>query len=160
MKVHRFQCETIVSAPLAAVFEFFSNAENLERLTPKSLHFQILTPRPIVMGLGTQIDYRLRLLGVPFRWQTAITVWEPGVRFVDVQRRGPYRLWEHEHTFFEHDAGTRMRDDLRYAVPGGPLQPIITALFVRRRVQGIFAYRSQAIKTVFAQAPESALEHR
>ena len=103
------------------------------------------------MKPGAIIDYRLKLMGVPFKWQTEITVWEPGKRFVDVQRKGPYLLWEHEHEFTANGESTLMVDRLRYATPGGPVEPLVTALFVRRRVEAIFSYRDQAIREYFDQ---------
>jgi ligand-binding SRPBCC domain-containing protein len=84
--------------PLEIVFPFFADAGNLEILTPPWLRFEIVTPRPIAMRAGALIEYRLRLHGVPLRWQSEITAWEPPHRFVDEQRRGPYRAWIHEHT--------------------------------------------------------------
>lgn len=149
--VHTLTCETTIPAPLAEVFAFFSEAENLQKLTPASLQFQILTPLPIEMKPGAIIDYRLKLMGVPFKWQTEITVWEPGKRFVDVQRKGPYLLWEHEHEFTASGESTLMVDRLRYATPGGPVEPLVTALFVRRRVEAIFSYRDRAIRQYFGQ---------
>lgn len=128
--------------PLARVFEFFADAANLERITPPWLRFRILTPQPIAMHAGTRIDYRLRLHGIPVRWQSAITVWDPPRRFVDEQRRGPYRVWIHEHDFVERDGGTEVRDMVRYAVPGGRL---IDRLGVRRDVRRIFEYRARSL---------------
>ena len=125
--------------PIASVFSFFADAENLERLTPPRLRFHILTPRPIAMRVGSRIDYRLRLHGLPFRWQSEITAWDPPRRFVDEQRRGPYKTWIHEHAFTERDGGTEVCDRVRYAVPGGWL---IDRLAVRRDVKAIFAYRA------------------
>ena len=95
------------------------------------------------MRAGTLIDYRLRLHGFPIRWRTEITLWEPPVRFADTQLRGPYRLWEHTHTFVEKDGGTLCRDEVRYAVPGGAL---IERLFVRRDVEKIFAFRQETMR--------------
>ena len=149
MAVRSLNVETVLDAPLATVFDFFSRAENLERITPTKLRFEILTPLPIQMRPGALIDYKLRLFGFPMYWTTEITVWEPGVRFVDVQRKGPYKLWEHEHRFEAMDDKTRMTDSLRYEAPGGVLEPLVHALFVRRQVEAIFSHRAKVIKELF-----------
>ena len=129
------------------IFPFFADAGNLERLTPPSLRFRILTPPPIEMAVGTLIDYRIRLRGIPMRWQSEITNWEPPYRFVDEQRRGPYRLWVHEHTFTPQDGGTLARDDVNYGVIGGA---IVQRLFVASELKRIFEYRNAALKDYFA----------
>ena len=140
---------TLISAPLPEVFGFFSDAENLERLTPASLKFKILTSKPIEMKVGTVIDYRLKLMGVPFQWKTKIVEWEPNARFTDNQERGPYLLWRHTHAFESSGNATLMTDHLEYAIPGGIVEPIIYRLFVGPQVKRIFAYRTQAILEVF-----------
>ena len=130
------------------VFPFFADAFNLERLTPPSLGFQVLTPPPIEMKVGTLIDYRVRLRGIPMRWQSEITEWEPPHRFVDEQRRGPYRLWIHEHTFTSQDGGTMAKDTVQYAVLGGA---IVQRLFVASELKRIFQYRNAALKDHFSR---------
>ena len=143
MTVHTYQAELWLPRPRPEVFAFFADARNLEAITPPWLKFEVLTPAPIAMRAGTLIDYRLRLHGFPIRWRTEITLWEPPVRFADTQLRGPYRLWEHTHTFVEKDGGTLCRDEVRYAVPGGAL---IERLFVRRDVEKIFAFRQETMR--------------
>jgi ligand-binding SRPBCC domain-containing protein len=136
--------------PRDEVFPFFADAGNLEKITPASVRFEIVTPRPIEMGPGAMIDYRLRVHHVPVRWRSEITVWDPPHRFVDEQRRGPYRWWRHEHVFEEEEDGSTLaRDHVEYGVPGGPL---VHRLFVARSVRQIFRYRSQALRTVFGPA--------
>lgn len=144
-----------IAAPRDAVFAFFADARNLGAITPSFLHFRILTPTPIEMRAGARIDYSIRLHGVPMRWRTLISAWEPGKRFVDEQISGPYRLWVHEHTFAsECDARggevTVMRDVVRYATP---LDPLVHGLFVRPKLERIFAYRRDVIGRLFPGGP-------
>lgn len=130
----------------AQLFEFFSDAFQLEAITPPWLKFQVLAPGPLRLESGTLIDYRLRVHGVPLRWQSCISVWQPPERFVDEQIRGPYGRWHHEHAFTEHDGGTLCRDVVDYTVPGGAL---VHALLVRRDLLAIFAYRQQKLRELF-----------
>jgi len=132
--------------PIPDVFPFFAEAGNLDAITPPWLRFGVRTPQPIEMRVGARIDYRLRLHGLPVRWQSEITAWQPPHRFVDEQRRGPYRVWIHEHAFSERDGGTLVADHVRYAVPGGWL---VDRLFVRRDLRRIFAYRTDALRKRF-----------
>jgi len=146
--MEHFQFETSLWLPRRGddVFEFFSNAYNLERITPPWLHFRVITPAPILMQAGTRIDYWLRIRGVPVRWRTRITAWDPPHRFVDEQIRGPYRVWIHEHRFREMAGGTLCEDLVRYAPMGGAL---MNRLFVARDVRSIFAYRAAQLKQIF-----------
>jgi ligand-binding SRPBCC domain-containing protein len=136
---------TRTSIPLdpARVFAFFADAGSLDRLTPRWLHFRVDTVLPIAMGPGTRIDYRLRLHGVPIRWQTEITEWDPPHRFVDEQRHGPYRWWLHTHTFAPSDAGTEVEDIVDYEPRGGAL---VHAVLVGPDLRRIFAYRADALR--------------
>ncbi len=144
---YRLRGACVVSRPLEEVFQFFADAGNLEQLTPPWIRFRVLTPQPIEMRAGALIDYRLRLRGLPLRWQSEITAWEPPHRFVDEQRRGPYAFWRHEHRFEPCPEGTRVSDDVHYGVPGGAL---IHALLVRRDVERIFRFRQEALARLFA----------
>lgn len=151
--VFTIDAEQFVPRPVPEVFAFFAEAQNLQTITPHWLHFEILTPLPIEMKQGTLIDYRLRLRGLPIRWRTKIAAWEPPSRFVDLQQRGPYLLWEHEHTFEPRDGGTLVRDHVDYRVFGGVL---VNRLFVRRDVQTIFSYRQCVLSHYFKGHDETA----
>lgn len=142
--------EVSLPAPRERVFAFFADARNLERLTPPSLRFEILRPDEIRMRAGATIDYRLRISGVPIRWRTVIETWEPPLRFIDVQRRGPYAAWRHTHTFDETSDGTRMRDRVEYALPLGPLGHLVHRLFVARQLDDIFAFRERVVGELLA----------
>ncbi|HET6325714.1 MAG TPA: SRPBCC family protein [Planctomycetaceae bacterium] len=130
------------------LFEFFADAFQLQTITPKWLHFVVLTPLPIRIAAGTLIDYRLRLHGIPIRWRTRISAWEPCQRFVDEQIRGPYRCWHHEHTFETVEGGTLCRDIVDYAVWGGRA---VDALVVRRDLRRIFGFRQLRLQELFSQ---------
>ena len=147
MKIFTLTNELWLPQSPEEVFPFFADAGNLERLTPPSLRFRILTPPPIEMAVGTTIEYRIRLRGIPMRWQSEITAWEPPYRFVDEQRRGPYRLWVHEHIFVPQRGGTLAKDIVRYAVLGGA---VVQRLFVASELERIFEYRNAALKDYFA----------
>jgi len=151
MTIHVLARERWVPAPIERAFEFFSDAFKLELVTPPSLRFRILTPGPIEVAEGTLLDYRLRLHGVPIRWRTLIQTWEPPVRFVDRQLKGPYKLWEHTHTFASRDGGTVVADVVRYSIPFGPLGELVHRAFVRRDLESIFDYRHEAIARLLAQ---------
>ncbi len=133
--------------PLDDVFAFFSNAANLEALTPPWLHFHILNPA-VVIERGARIDYTLKIHGIPLQWQSEISRWEPPHLFVDEQRKGPYRRWVHTHTFAAERGGTWVRDSVEFDVPFDWL----VGGFVMRDVQTIFAFRQQALVTRFASS--------
>ena len=135
-----------VEVPVEEAFAFYGDSVNLEPLTPPWLRFEVITPGPIAMGAGTLLDYRLRLHGVPIRWQTRIETWEPPHRFVDTQARGPYLLWEHTHLFeADGDGATVIHDRVRYSIPFGPFGALADRLFVRRDLRRIFDFRAQAV---------------
>ena len=146
MKTFHFKSQRTLERPITEVFEFFSNAHNLAEITPPSMHLEILTPAPIDMCVGTRIDYQFKLHGIPVRWQTEITEWNPPYGFADEQRRGPYRHWRHIHTFDETENGVIVGDSVEYAVWGDGL---VNKFFVRPDIEKIFAYRSEQLDQIF-----------
>jgi len=152
VKTYVYESSIWLPRRLDEVFAFFSDASNLEVITPPWLKFSVVTPRPIEMRPGTLIDYRLRFRGLPLRWRSEITVWDPPYRFADAQVKGPYRQWIHEHTFVEKDGGTLAGDRVEYAVWGGALA---NALVVRRDVERIFDYRRQTLTAMCGGGDDS-----
>lgn len=150
MEPYTIKREQFIAQPLEEVFAFFARPENLERITPPDLRFHIITPPPLAMREGALFDYVIRLRGLPMRWTTLITEYDPPHRFVDAQLRGPYSFWHHTHTFEAVDGGTRIGDEVRYLLPFGPLGALAHALFVRRDVERIFAHRQRVIGDLFA----------
>jgi ligand-binding SRPBCC domain-containing protein len=151
VKVHLLERSQRIARPAEEVFAFFSDAHNLEAITPDWLRFRIATPGRIEMAPGALIEYRLRLHGLPIRWLTRIEEWEPGRRFVDVQVRGPYSLWHHTHEFEpDGDRATVVRDRVSYALPLGPLGELARRAFVARDLDRIFDHRLASVNKVMA----------
>jgi ligand-binding SRPBCC domain-containing protein len=141
----RLETRLWLPAPIDRVFAFFTDPANLETITPAFLHFRLLTPG-VEMRRGATLDYRLRRRGIPFRWRSEITAWEPGARFRDEQRRGPYRYWRHSHLFREERDGTIVEDAVDYDVPGGYAvhQWLVGPDLIR-----IFTFRQERIREIF-----------
>jgi ligand-binding SRPBCC domain-containing protein len=154
-RTHILERTQVVPLPRAEVFSFFADPRNLEAITPAFLHFSILPPVPWSLDVDSRIDYRLSLFGVPFRWRTRIAAWVPGIRFVDVQERGPYALWHHTHTFADDGGGTRVSDRVEYRLPLGPLGEVAHPVLVRRTLARIFDHRQERVAELLGAAAGS-----
>ncbi len=143
----RLTADTWVNLPRDQVFPFFADAANLEVLTPPWLSFAIETPRPIAMHPGRQISYRIKVRGIPMRWVSEISAYQPPEMFVDEQRRGPYRQWVHTHRFVEEGGGTRLLDEVEFDMCGR----VLVGRLVARDLRAIFTYRHETLLRLFAQ---------
>jgi ligand-binding SRPBCC domain-containing protein len=154
MRTHIFQTSMRLARQIDQVFSFFCDVLNLERITPPELNFHILTPQPIEITEGTIVDYRLRLYGIPLRWRSKITTWDPPRRFVDEQILGPYCLWIHTHRFYEENDSTIVEDDVLYRLPLWPLGELAFPL-INCHLRRIFRYRHEAIMEAFGISSNS-----
>ena len=150
MTPHVLIRKTVIKKNIEQLFDFFSKAENLNSITPPLLGFKIITPLPVEMKKGTIIDYKIKLNGIPFRWRTEITKWEPPYMFEDTQINGPYKIWIHEHRFDEKEGMIIMTDTVRYLSPGGIFEFIPHNLMVKKKVEFIFDYREKVLNELFA----------
>jgi ligand-binding SRPBCC domain-containing protein len=151
MKTYQLKTELWLPQPRAEIFQFFADPANLERLTPRWLRFEIISEDAQPVTEGARLDYRLRIRGVPIKWQSEITIWNPPRRFVDRQAKGPYKSWVHEHTFLEHGGGTLVNDNVQYSVFGGAL---VNRIFVAPDLDRVFKYRHRTLKTIFRSSDE------
>ena len=143
----RMNAELLLPKKVDELFPFFATARNLEELTPPLLNFRIATPGEIQMSVGTVIDYNLRVHGLPLRWKSLISLWDPPYQFVDEQLKGPYRYWIHRHSFEDRGTETLVHDSVRYQVYGGRL---IHDLFVKRDLIKIFTFRQEKLLELFS----------
>jgi len=151
MRVHQLHRELVLPQPRREVFEFFSRPENLAKITPPSMGFEILTPSPIIMRAGTVIDYSVRVMGIRRHWRTLIELYEPPKRFVDIQLVGPYTMWHHEHRFIDNGDSTSIVDTVRYVLPFGFLGQMAHGLVVRPQLEKIFNYRTRVIRELLEE---------
>ena len=154
MKVYYLKRQQLIPRLLDEVFAFFKCPENLARLTPTHLGFNVLTPTPIEMKAGALIDYTIKVMGMPVRWTTLITAYDPPNMFVDQQLKGPYSFWHHTHTFSQTPDGTLITDEVRYVLPLGILGRLAHFLFVRRQLIRIFDFRAGSIENYFNSEPQ------
>jgi ligand-binding SRPBCC domain-containing protein len=141
---YELNSEQWIPQPLEETFAFFSRPENLQEITPEWLDFHIVRVES-ELHTGSLVEYRLRWHGIPMRWTSEITDWNPPHRFIDDQLRGPYALWHHEHEFVAEDGGTRILDHVKYALPFGIFGRLAHRLMTRRDVEAIFEYRRRRL---------------
>jgi uncharacterized protein (TIGR01777 family) len=133
-----------VKVPLEKLFPFFASPDNLEKITPDFLNFKISNSSDEIIKSGTEINYKLKLRGLPLKWKTLITEWEEGQKFSDLQEKGPYKFWHHTHLFHPYKDGTIMEDRVVFRIPFGPLGELARPL-VLKDIDKIFAYRKKAL---------------
>lgn len=151
MKKYNFSRETFLPIPLEQAWDFFSNPQNLSRITPKEMEFKVVTENlPSEISENLEIEYIVRpLLGVPLKWRSKITHVNAPYKFADEQLKGPYAYWFHEHTFEERDGGVLMKDKVTYAVPFGWLGQLVNMIMVKPKLAQIFDYRTAQIRKLF-----------
>ncbi len=140
--------------PRAEVFAFFADPANLPSLLPPSLRVRLLGAPP-PMAAGAVFDLGLVWLGLPLRWRVFIREYDPPVRFLDVQVRGPYARWEHRHLFLSEGDGTRVEDRVVYRLPLGPLGRLAHGLVVGRQLGAMWEYRRRRIADVLGPVREA-----
>ena len=150
MKLYKFERLQNLPIDLQTAWDFFSSPQNLSRITPKKMGFQILYSIDKEMFAGQIIAYTIKpILGIPITWVTEITHFEQPNFFIDEQRFGPYKFWHHQHKFRKTDSGIEMTDIVHYAIPFGFLGRIINFFIVRKQLEAIFNYRTKKLSEIF-----------
>tara|TARA_Y100001960_G_scaffold69344_1_gene73335 strand:- start:179 stop:685 length:507 start_codon:yes stop_codon:yes gene_type:complete len=151
MRCYRLSIDQKIKLPVDKVFDFFSQPENLEKITPSEIGFQIITPTPIEMKKNLIIDYKIKICGFPVSWKTCIINYKPPIFFSDIQIKGPYSMWEHTHIFKECESGTKISDIVYYKPPLGLIGVIVNYFFISKMLKKIFNYRYKTIGKIFNQ---------
>jgi len=152
MSVYRLQDEILIKAPLDAVWDFFTDPRNLQKITPDKMGFKhVYEPDAEKVYPGMLLVYKVSpLLGIPLTWITEITHVEPKKRFVDDQLKGPFGMWHHIHEFESVEGGTLAKDLLYYRMPFGVLGDMAHPFTVAKQTQEIFKFRKAELEKIFA----------
>lgn len=152
MKVENKIWKQFIPCGMEEVWAFFSRPENLNILTPPDMSFEIMSDvKDVAMYEGMIIQYKVRPApGVKMHWVTEITHIKDKAWFIDEQRLGPYAFWHHQHHFKQVEGGVEMTDILHYKIPYGIIGALANLLYVRRRIDQIFAYREKVVGRIFA----------
>lgn len=151
MSIYKLERTQLIMSDISTLWQFFSNPENLSAITPAYMNFRITSPiSDSGINAGQIITYKVSpILNIPLSWMTEITDVEQHKHFVDEQKKGPYKLWQHKHVFEEKDGKTLMTDIVRYQLPLGLIGRLAHFLFVKRQLQNIFDYRHRKIEAMF-----------
>jgi ligand-binding SRPBCC domain-containing protein len=159
-KLYNLRCEMFSGQPLRETFAVFEDPYNLAKITPPWLNFRVTSAERVQMRQGAEIQYTIRWLKLPIRWKTRITEYKPPYSFIDEQDKGPYTLWRHHHVFEDTPEGTKVRDEVQYALPFGLLGRFVHAAIVRRQLLAIFRYRQRELGRMFGNnARQSVAPH-
>ncbi|MBK8698892.1 MAG: SRPBCC family protein [Saprospiraceae bacterium] len=155
MSIYQLKTQQKIPASLDEVWDFISSPQNLKKITPSYMGFEITNgPIPDKMYPGMIIAYKVSpVLGIPMEWVTEITHVKDRTYFVDEQRVGPYSIWHHQHHLTEIDGGVLMDDIVSYLPPFGPFGKIANSLFIASQLKVIFDYRFEAVEKIFGKFP-------
>lgn len=155
MSIYYFRTEQLLPIDMDTAWNFFSSANNLALITPPELDFKILTElngQEIYEGM--LINYTVKpLLGIPLQWETEICKVQKPLFFTDRQLKGPYKIWEHSHTYREVNNGILMQDEVKYQLPFGVIGDLAHLLFVKKKIENIFSFRKQVLESMFKSTP-------
>lgn len=148
--MYQLKKKQLVNTDLQTCWDFFSSPNNLKKITPTYMGFKVLVDLPEKMYEGLMIAYKVKpVLGIPLNWITEIKNVKEGQYFVDEQRKGPYKIWHHEHHFKETSNGVEMIDIVSYELPLGFLGRLAHTVFVKKQLEDIFKYRFDKVNELF-----------
>ena len=142
-----------IPASARQVWDFIASVENLKEITPAYMALEIISMGlPEHLYAGMYVRYNVRpLAGIRIKWVTEITQVKEPDYFVDEQRKGPYRVWHHQHLMRVIDGGVEMTDIVHYQPPLGIFGGIINSLVLRKKLQVLFDYRFARIEQRFGK---------
>jgi len=156
MKIFTIKTNQSLPISIEDAWDFFSNPNNLPKITPPWLNLKVTSELPDKMYEGMIVTYKVYpVLGIPSNWVTEITTVNEKVFFIDEQRFGPYKFWHHQHHFKETSSGVEMTDIVNYALPFDPFSRPLNNILVGKKVEGIFEFRKEVLNDLFKDNPRT-----
>lgn len=149
--IYTFESKQFIKSDIISVWNYFSNPKHIHALTPPKMHLKTRTQNlPSKIHVNLKITYWVSpLFGIPLKWKTKITSIDINKSFVDIQIKGPYKMWHHVHTFEEVENGILMKDFVTYELPFGFIGNFTNRLLVKKRIEKLFDYRTKQIQKYF-----------
>lgn len=155
MAVHVLKSIQKIPRSIEQAWDFYSTPINLQAITPDGMDFKIISgDHETSLYQGQTFEYKVSpMLGIPLYWKTEITKVEAPNHFIDLQVKGPYKLWEHQHFFKSIDGGVEMTDIVHYENPMWFLGEIANSIFVKKKLKQIFEFRFKKVVELFGEWP-------
>lgn len=170
MSRFKLDSEIWVPAPLAEVWAFAQDVQNLLKLTPPFYRARIEADGPTRLGAVARIHMAPLGIPLPLVWVSKIEHFNdqgPVKEFTDIQSSGPFKYWKHRHTFESGPSeiegrsqsrartmtpGTWIKDHVEYELFGGAASEIANKFFARKNLEQLFAYRRKVLQELFSSS--------
>lgn len=149
--IYNFEDQQFIKSDLQTVWKYFNNPKHIQALTPPKMHLKTRTQNlPNQIHENLEISYNVSpLFGIPLKWKTKITNVVPNESFIDIQIKGPYKIWHHLHTFKQVKEGVLMKDFITYQLPLGFIGNFIHKILVKKEIENLFEFRTKQVQKHF-----------
>ena len=148
MKKYNFSKSTLLNCGIEELFEFHRDTSNLEKVSPQNLDVKIIKMDEVPMEQGSEVELKISKFGIGIKWKIKILHLEPPNLISDLQEKGPFKHWLHNHRFEKTERGTLMTDEIFFMPPLGVLGiPLVP--FIKLNLNNMFEYRHKRMKEIF-----------
>lgn len=128
--------------PVEGLFQYHANPGALARLVPP-WQSVVVEKRSDSLEVGSEVELTMRMMGIPMRWLARHTQLHPPNSFTDVQVRGPFRSWTHQHLFSSlSSTSSRLTDRIHFDSGIWGVRPVADRAIVGM-LKTVFDYRHQ-----------------
>ena len=138
-----------VNSNIEKVWLFYTDLKHLDIISPSDIKLHLIESSDKILKKGTVACFYGRII-ISSQWCSKITFFEK-YEYVDEMiqkgnKRPPFRLWSHRHTFNEtDDRKTRVVDKIEFELPFGLVGKLLE-YYIELKLLKIFKHREQATK--------------